>query len=122
MAATHHSNGKRAGDILERSFYIDFSGGDLNFLSGNIAELAAVIDAAGIDTKATIAPHRFNRGVRVRIEARAPPDSDASMRAYTNGYPPRPTCAHSRMPIDLIWSGRAISLFQASHATSMIAS
>ena len=41
---------------------------------------------------------------------------------YTNGYPPLPTWAHSRMPIDLILSGRAISLFQASHITSMMSS
>jgi hypothetical protein len=41
---------------------------------------------------------------------------------HTNGYPPRPTCAQSRMPIDLIWCGMAMSLFQASHATSMISS
>ena len=40
----------------------------------------------------------------------------------TNGYPPLPTWAHSRMPIDLILSGRAISLFQASHITSMMSS
>ena len=46
----------------------------------------------------------------------------AATVSYTNGYPPRPTWAQSRMPIDLIWCGMAMSLFQASHTTSMISS
>ncbi len=41
---------------------------------------------------------------------------------YTNGHLHRPTCAQSRMPIDLIVSGNAMSLFHASHAASMMAS
>ena len=41
---------------------------------------------------------------------------------YTNGYSDRPTCAHSRIPIDLIVSGISMRLFQASQIASMIAS
>ena len=82
VAATHHSNGKRIDDILERAFYIDFVGGELKFLSATLANLSTVIDSPGIEAKATIAPHRFNGGVRVRIQARAPADSDALMQAY----------------------------------------
>ena len=40
----------------------------------------------------------------------------------TNGHLHRPTWAQSRMPIDLIVSGNAMSLFHASHAASMMAS
>ena len=40
----------------------------------------------------------------------------------TNGYSDRPTCAHSRIPIDLIVSGISMRLFQASQIASMIAS
>jgi hypothetical protein len=40
----------------------------------------------------------------------------------TNGHLHRPTCAQSRMPIDLIVSGNAMSLFHASHAASIMAS
>jgi hypothetical protein len=40
----------------------------------------------------------------------------------TNGHLQRPTCAHSRIPIDRMVSGKAMSLFHASQAASMIAS
>ena len=40
----------------------------------------------------------------------------------TSGHLQRPTCAHSRIPMDLIWSGSVTSLFQASHMASMMAS
>jgi hypothetical protein len=46
----------------------------------------------------------------------------ADICLYTNSHPPRPTWAQSRMPIDLIVSGNAMSLFHASHAASMMAS
>ena len=42
--------------------------------------------------------------------------------AYTNGHLQRPTWAHSRNPIDVMASGSASSLFQASHIASMMAS
>jgi hypothetical protein len=40
----------------------------------------------------------------------------------TNGPRNRPVYAHSRMPIDVMVAGSAMSLFQASHAASMISS
>ena len=44
------------------------------------------------------------------------------MARYTKRHYHRPLCAQSRMPIDLIVSGWAMSLFQASHPASRIAS
>ena len=44
------------------------------------------------------------------------------MICYTNGHLQRPTWAHSRNPIDVMASGSASSLFQASHIASMMAS
>jgi hypothetical protein len=41
---------------------------------------------------------------------------------HTNGPHNRPVCAHSRMPIDVMVAGSAMSLLQASHAASMISS
>ena len=43
-------------------------------------------------------------------------------KAYTKGHLQRPTCAHSRMPIDLMTSGSATSLFQASQIAPMMSS
>ena len=57
--------------------------------------------------------------------ARQPVQTDAVILdelGYTNGHLHRPTWAQSRMPIDLIVSGNAMSLFHASHAASMMAS
>ena len=42
--------------------------------------------------------------------------------SHTKGHLHLPTCAHSRNPIDLMASGIATSLFQASHIASMMAS